>query len=81
MKKLCKTCLYWHKYKSSDCIPGGEVYGRCDCGKFIYVDDFSPPYPVDILLYWDYEDYGANFATGPEFSCVHWTRKDWEVEV
>jgi len=76
MKKLCKTCFYWHQNKRNYYAPEGGVYGECSCGKFIYRDDFWRPYAIDQLIYWDYEGYNARFATGPEFGCVHWAKKD-----
>jgi len=78
MKKLCRTCFYWHQRNYDYYTPGGEVYGKCSCGKFIYRDDSCSPYATDQLIYWDYGGYSAGVAIGPEFGCVHWRRKEEE---
>jgi len=80
MKKLCKTCFFWHQNERNYYTPEGEVYGSCVCGKFICPSDFCPPYTTDQLIYWDYREYGASFATGPEFGCIHWRKKEEEAE-
>jgi len=76
MKKLCKTCFYWHQRKPVHYLPKRVVCGDCSCEKFIYIGSPSSPYSIDSLLYWDAEGYDASFATGPEFGCVHWAKKD-----
>ena len=30
-----------------------------------------------MLLYWDYECYGAGFETGQNFGCIHFEKKDY----
>jgi len=80
MKKLCKTCFYWHQLESDYYLSGGVGYGDCVCGKLIYKDGSCPLYATDQLIYWDYEGYDASIATGPEYGCVHWRKKDKEAK-
>jgi len=78
MKKLCKTCFYWHQHKPYYDLFGEDIYGKCTYDKFIYFDHLCYPHPLDALIYWDHEEHSASFATGPEFGCVHWAKKEKE---
>lgn len=68
MKTLntCSGCLHWKRYKTP------EEGGQCTSPKLAY--DGSNP-PPDGLHYWDFEDYSAGMATGPDFGCIHWSKR------
>lgn len=65
--KRCESCKYWSELLKSAplgiCKSEKFVYYSLDCPKELKTDDR--------LEYGDYEGYGASFATGPKFGCVH----------
>lgn len=77
MKGICETCTHWTKATESWRIKPemlGKV-GWCDCDKFSYTDE---PEEGDEtrLIYWDAEDYEAEFMTGAEFGCRFWSDEE-----
>ena len=78
MDKTCKTCRWWDKVIVRALPPG--IYKGCGCSVIRYVgrDDedaqgrkISIPFQPDGACYWDFEEYDAGFASGPDFGCIH----------
>jgi len=71
----CKDCDFWlgKYFFESDYYTGEEKTGpvpNCSHPKWVEASKEEVP-PSDGVHYWDFEDYGAMFATGPEFGCIH----------
>ena len=66
--KTCKTCKWWGGWSSF------PTHAPCRNKKFIYKGD-SDEFDKDTLVYWDVEAYGAGFATGEGFGCIHWSSR------
>ena len=64
----CKDCKYFKPHEND---PG---YGFCNCEKFVYLDGFNTRCK-DGLMYWDYEEFGADFEVGENFGCIHFKPK------
>jgi hypothetical protein len=77
----CSNCKYWKRQVPTPNHIPDEGFGDCSNPKFIYgkSDTIYYPfdrtleqnYPVDALLYRDYENYMAWFETGENFGCIH----------
>lgn len=57
----CKTCQYWTG-------PFVDGFGSCD----LAVAKGQPQSPQTLAWAEDYEGYGANLRTRPEFGCILW---------
>lgn len=68
----CKTCKHWKKFTNNyDIKYRGPNAGNCyNLEKFVYTDDFIQS---DTLAYYDRESVGAEFFTGENFGCIHWS--------
>lgn len=64
-----KDCVYWTRYKNPILIKHkGSHAGECDHKGFVNDNVF----PIDGLMYWDYEGYGPGLCTCEYFGCIHW---------
>ena len=69
----CATCKHWTRYTDGfDQHYHGPHAGECSNKHFTYG---SVNVPINGLVYWDYEGYSAEFATGEDFGCIHWEEK------
>lgn len=79
----CKECKHWTRYKSptpnsklplDECIYGSEEYGRCKNENFIYL--YGREHHNKALIYWDCDQFKADFETGEQFGCIHFEQKE-----
>jgi len=78
-EKICGNCSYWVRTEGNRNIKSLPISGKCNnTEKFVYEGAIKDdrPFPDDILLYWDYEQYSAGFLTGENFGCIHWEEKN-----
>ena len=68
-EKVCKNCRW---FKNRNCHSGKIVYtGSNKWGEIM---------PEDGIGYYDSEDYSAGCEVGPEFGCIHFTRRPEKEE-
>ena len=69
----CKTCKHWTRAADPYNIRSmGRHTGSCNSDKFSYGEHIIP---TDGFIYWDQESVHADFATGEDFGCIHWSQK------
>jgi len=77
----CKDCKFWSTF--SEAMNRKNVWYDVPvqtCAKATY-SKCGPRLPdgeenTDRIVYWDYETYCAFLATGPEFGCIHFERRE-----
>lgn len=86
----CKDCAFWMRservrgeWQGLELISHSSPanYGKCECPQFVYTreshgDDLPNVCPGDGLAYGDHDGYSADFRTGEDFGCIHFTAKD-----
>jgi len=75
-EKLCKDCRFWTPEVTE--LPAmdhfiNEQYGKCSCGKFIYIGSGIVDLDIDAvgICDWDSDGPCTSFFTGQDFGCVH----------
>lgn len=78
----CKNCKFWKRLEKSEVAPSADCrFGRCSSVKFIYECDAPHSQfagDADVLLYEDYEGWSADFVTGEDFGCIHYSGEENE---
>lgn len=72
--KTCKDCKHWGPKTSTFSDRLIERFKYCNSEK-ITEDGPQPGGRTTDMLIYDYYE-GGGFSTGPDFGCVHWSKRE-----
>ena len=67
----CKNCKFYNPINEKEYWSNERNFGKCTCKKIQYTEELTKKPTDDMLLYWDCEDYAADFKVGKNFGCIH----------